>query len=226
MITWQTEKGEAKGYLALPKSGQGAGVLVLHAWWGLTNFIEELCDRLAAAGYVAFAPDLFGNGATAETIAEAEALSAEEDYEAIQVIVRSAVHFLAGHSAVTSSGIGEIAFSFGAPYALLAAIALAPSEIDAVVLFYGNYPGIEADDYAKSQAAFMGHFAENDPYETPEGVEQTRAEIEKAGREAAFYTYLGTGHWFFENNKPDAYDPEAAELAWERTLTFLQAHLS
>lgn len=226
MITWQTEKGSANGYLALPASGQGPGVLVLHAWWGLTEFIENVCNRLADAGFVALAPDLFGNGATAETIAEAEELIANEDYEGVQTIVQSAVHVLSAHTAVQGDGIGVVGFSFGASYAILAACRLASSKIDAVVLFYGNYPGIDADDYVNSRAAFLGHFAENDPYEDLAGIEQTRAEIEKAGREAVFYTYPGTGHWFFENNKPDAFDPEAADLAWERTRTFLQAQLN
>lgn len=225
MITWQTDKVSGRGYLALPENGQGPGVLVLHAWWGLTEFIEKLCDRLAAAGYVALAPDLFGNGATAETIAEAEQLIEEENYEGILAIIGSAADFLRSHSAVVGDGIGVIGFSFGASYAMVAACDIAPSAIDAVVLFYGNYPGLEADYFAKSQAAFLGHFAESDPYEDVEAVEKTSNEIQKAGREAAFYFYPATGHWFFEDNKPDAYDAEAAELAWERTLTFLQAHL-
>lgn len=226
MITWQTSNGNANGYLTLPQSGQGPGILILHAWWGLTEFIESLCNRLADSGFVALAPDLFGNGATAETIAEAEQLAANEDYEGIQTIVQSAVHVLSAHTAVQGNSIGIVAFSFGAPYAILAACHLVPSKIDAVVLFYGNYPDIKANDYVNSKAAFLGHFAENDPYEDAESVAQTQTEIEKAGREVVFYTYPGTGHWFFENNKPDAYDPEAADLAWERTRTFLQAQLN
>lgn len=225
-MTWQTEMGRVNDYLALPESGKGPGLLVLHAWWGLTDFIEGLCDRLADAGYVALAPDLFGNGATAETIAEAEQLAGDEDYEAIQVTVRSAVDHLVNHSAVLGNTIGILAFSFGAPYAILAACDLAPSKIDAVVLFYGNYAGLKADFFANARAAFMGHFAENDPYEEPASTAQTQIEIEKAGREVVFYTYPGTSHWFFESNKPAAYDPEAADLAWERTLTFLQAQLN
>jgi carboxymethylenebutenolidase len=223
MISWQTETGSANGYLALPASGHGPGVLVLHAWWGLTEFIEALCDRFAAAGFVALAPDLYGNGATAETIAEAEQLIQADDYEGIQAIVGSAVHFLAGHSAVQGNGIGVVGFSFGAPYAILAACELAPTEIDAVVLFYGNYPGLGSDVFGKAQAAFLGHFAENDPYEDAEELDKTLAEMHKAGRKAWFHEYPGTGHWFFENDRPDAYDAEAAELAWERTVAFLQA---
>ncbi len=226
MITWKTENGEASGYLALSASKKGRGVLVLHAWWGLTEFIEGVCNRLADAGFVALAPDLFGNGATAETIAEAEQLIESEDYEQVQAIVRSAVQLMAGHPAVEGNSIGAVGFSFGAPYAMLAACDLAPSEVEAVVLFYGNHPGIEWEDFAKAEAAFLGHFAADDPYEDPDEIEHTLEKIKKAGKEAAFYVYPETGHWFFENNRPDAYDSEAAELAWERTLTFLQAHLN
>src|SRR5262249_51783968 len=70
-----------RAYLALPNSGAGAGVLVLHAWWGLTSVFTDVCDRLAAAGFVALAPGLYPNGATAETIPEAEALVAAHDSE-------------------------------------------------------------------------------------------------------------------------------------------------
>jgi carboxymethylenebutenolidase len=227
MVTWQTEKGEANGYLALPEGGQGPGVLVLHAWWGLTEFFKGFCDKLAAEGFVVLAPDLFGNGATAETIAEAEQLaeSAEAELEPIQAIVSSAVQFLQGHPAVQGDGIGTVGFSFGAAWALLLATVFQPTDLAAVVLFYGNHSGIEWDDYAKSKAAFLGHFAEDDPYEDVESVQNSLGEIHKAGREAAFHFYPGTGHWFFEENQPDAYNAEAAELAWERTVKFLREQL-
>jgi carboxymethylenebutenolidase len=94
------------------------------------------------------------------------------------------------------------------------------------VLFYGNHPGLDGDDFANAQAAFLGHFAENDPYEDAEEVQHTLTKLHQAGREATFHTYPGTGHWFFEPDQPDAYNPDAAQLAWERTITFLKQHLS
>src|SRR5690349_12760561 len=62
---------DRRAYLATPESGSGPGVLVLHAWWGLTEVFPDVCDRLAAAGFVALAPDLYANGATTNSIAEA-----------------------------------------------------------------------------------------------------------------------------------------------------------
>jgi carboxymethylenebutenolidase len=224
MMNWQTTIGEKRGYMAVPPAGHGSGVLVLHAWWGLTDTFTDLCDQLAAAGFVAFAPDMF-DGLTAQTIEQAEQLIETEDSGAIQAIVESALDYLSEHSAVRGNKIGIIGFSFGAAWALLAATAFRPANIGATVLFYGNHSGLERDDYVRAEAAFQGHFAEHDPYEDAVEVRHTLAEIQKAGRKADFHFYPGTGHWFFESNRPDAYQPEAAQLAWERTLTFLREQL-
>src|SRR5918997_5828135 len=73
-----------RAYLAVPESGAGAGVLVLHAWWGLTAVFTDVCDRLAAEGLVALAPSLFPGEATAATIAEAEVLRDAHDEAAAE----------------------------------------------------------------------------------------------------------------------------------------------
>src|SRR2546426_11816258 len=73
-------EGAPKGYLAMPKKGSGPGVLVLHAWWGLNDVFTSVCDRLAAAGFAAFAPDLY-HGAIASTIEEAKTLLSRLDEE-------------------------------------------------------------------------------------------------------------------------------------------------
>lgn len=224
MMIWPSNEIDQRGYLAAPGAGKGPGVLVLHAWWGLTHFITELCDRLAAEGFVAFAPDLFA-GQTAQTIDQAEQLVGTEDYEATKTIIENAVDFLHQHLAVHGDQIGIIGFSYGAAYALLAATHLRPAEIGATVVIYGNHPGLDRDDYAIAESAFLGHFAEDDPYEKPEDARKTLAEMHAAGREATLHFYSGTGHWFFEADRPDAYHPEAAQLVWERTLTFLQRRL-
>ena len=224
MMNWQTTVGEKRGYLAVPAAGNGVGVLVLHAWWGLTDIFTDLCDQLAAAGFVAFAPDMF-DGRSAQTIEQAEQLINITDSEVVQSVVEDAVDFLREHSAVRGDKIGVIGFSFGAAWALLAATEFNPADIGAVVLFYGNHSGLEEDEYANTEAAFQGHFAENDPYEGTDEVRHTLAEMQKAGRKADFNFYPGTGHWFFESNRLGAYQPEAAQLAWERTLTFLREQL-
>jgi carboxymethylenebutenolidase len=211
-----------RAYLAAPESGAGAGVLVLHAWWGLTSVFTDVCDRLAAAGFVALAPSPYPDGATAETIAEAEALRDAHDRAAAEVeaVARAAVEHLRGMPSVTGAPIGAIGFSLGAYWALHLSQAL-PDDIGAVVVVYGTGDG----DYRTARAAYLGHFAERDEFEPLEAVRGLEARIRAAGREVTFRVYPGAGHWFVEPNRPDVYDAAAAELVWERTLTFLKARL-
>jgi len=109
-----------RAYLAVPEGGAGPGVLVLHAWWGLTPVFTDVCERLAAAGFVALAPSLFPGGATAATIAEAEVLRDAHDEAAAEaeVLVQATADQLHGLPAVTSTRIGVIGFSLGAYWAL------------------------------------------------------------------------------------------------------------
>jgi carboxymethylenebutenolidase len=198
-------------------------VLVLHAWWGLTSVFTEVCDRLAAAGFVALAPSLYADGATASTIAEAEVLRDAHDEAAAEVeaVVRAAVEQLRGLPAVTGARIGVIGFSLGAYWALQLS-QVRPDDVSAVVTIYGTDDG----DYRTARAAYLGHFAEDDEFEPLEAVRALEAKIRAAGREVMFHVYPGTGHWFVEPNQPDAYNAVAADLVWERTLAFLEARLA
>ena len=210
------------GYLAIPTTGNGKGVLVLHAWWGLTDFIRDFCDRLAQEGFVALAPDLF-SGRVARTIEEAQqhhsSFNEEQD---VPPIVLSAVEELRKHPAVTGNGLGTVGFSLGAYWVLWLA-QQKPELIRAVTLFYGTNGG--GGDFRQSKAAFLGNFAEADPYEPAEGIQALEKNLAGANRPTTFYSYPGTGHWFFEKDRPDAYRPQAAQLAWDRTVAFLYAQL-
>jgi carboxymethylenebutenolidase len=204
------------GYLALPASGTGKGVLVLHAWWGLNATFKAVCNRLAEAGFVAFAPDLY-HGKVTDQIAEAETLATAQSRNGDQARadLAAATAFLTERS--DASGLAVIGFSMGANYALNLSVT-APDAIRSVVLFYGT----DSEDFSKSKASYLGHFAETDEYESPADVASLEESLKQAGRPVTFYTYPGTGHWFFEPNRPRAYNQAAANLAWERTLTFLQ----
>ena len=119
--------------------------------------------------------------------------------------------------AKTSGDLAVIGFSLGAYYALDLA-ATDPENIRSVVVFYGTGPV----DFSRSKAAFLGHFAEKDEYEPQSNVDNLEAALQKAGRPVTLYQYHGTGHWFFEPDRIQAYNQEAADLAWERTLAFLK----
>lgn len=110
-----------------------------------------------------------------------------------------------------------IGFSLGAYFALDLSVS-DPARVRSVVVFYGTRP---ADDYAQARAAYLGHFAELDDFEPLSEVESLADALRQAGRPVTFYTYPGAGHWFFEPDRADAYNPAAADLAWQRTLDFL-----
>ena len=210
-----TSYSQPEGYFATPPNGMGPGVLVLHPWWGLNDTIKTVCTRLADTGFSAFAPDLY-HGRLATTIPEAESLSNALDAEQAMQDVLAGMDFLSQHCRGAEQGLAVIGFSLGAYFALQLSIA-DPQRIRAVVLFYGTGPG----DFSTSQAEYLGHFAENDPYESAEYVDSLEETLRTAGRPVTFYRYPGTGHWFFEPDRIEAYNPDAAALAWERTLDFL-----
>jgi len=207
---------QPSGFLAVPPSGKGQGVLVLHAWWGLNDTIKDFCTRLAGEGFTAFAPDLY-HGKLAATIPEAEALRDALDWKASIPEISAAAEFLQARSGEPEKGLAVIGFSLGVFFALNLSTT-DPERIIKVVVFYGTSPV----DFTKSRASYQGHFAGNDPFEPDSEVTDLEESLRAAGRPVVFFKYEGTGHWFFEPDRVDAYNQSAAKLAWERTLSFLE----
>lgn len=209
---------QPQGFLAVPTTGNGPGVLVLHAWWGLNATIKMYCTQLAGSGFVAFAPDLY-HGKVTDNIAEAEALAQALDanHRQVRAEIVQATRFLSEHADKATRGLAVIGFSLGAYYALDLS-ATCPEYIRSVVLFYGT--GLA--DFSNSKAAYLGHFAGNDPFEPQANIDSLEDALKQAGRPVTFYHYSGTGHWFCEPDREQAYHPAAARLAWERTLHFLE----
>ena len=223
-VTFPSNGATAHGYLQLPPSGTGAGLVVIQEWWGLTDHIKDVTDRLAAEGYVALAPDLYG-GATTHDGDEAGELMRRLPVDRAARDLQGAADFLLGHEAVTSPKVGVVGFCMGGGFVVTFA-AQAGEKVGAAVAFYGA--GIPDDlDVSTIAAPVLGHFAEHDDWAPPEGAralfERIRAE---AGVEAELHVYDGTGHAFFnDENLIGTYDAEAAAVAWDRTLRFLRERL-
>jgi carboxymethylenebutenolidase len=211
----------ARLYVAGDFAPGNPGVVVLHAWWGLNDDVIAYVDRLAAAGFAVMAPDMF-RGQIASTIEDAERLSSSAESPgaepAVEATALAAIDDLAARLGPTSR-LGVLGFSFGAAYATL--LPVERDRLVASVVYYGVYTG---DHLARSSAAVLGHFAETDQFESDEGIAELEAGIRAAGREVTIHRYPGTGHWFAEPSR-DASVPEAADLAFERTVAFLRTHL-
>jgi len=214
-ITFDANGKPVKGYLALPAESNAPGVIVLHAWWGLNSVFKSLCDKLASEGFVAFAPDL-KNGKIARSIDEAKQQMPENELEQCYPVVIGATEFLRNQPEVRKGPLAVIGFSMGAAWALVLA-SERPQDIGKVVLFYGNYEGM---DFSKIRADILGHFSDIDEWEPLEGVRATETAMQAVGLNPTFHLYPNKKHWFFESDRPE-YDPEAAGLAWNRTLEFL-----
>jgi carboxymethylenebutenolidase len=196
---------------------EGPGVLVLHPWWGLNDDVIAYADRLAGAGFVVAAPDMF-DGQVATTIDEAERLARGADEDAVNAIVLAALDRLAELTG-PSTMLAALGFSFGAHWAMWS-----PTQRDRVVasvLYYGTTGG---PVLTQTAVPVLGHFAEDDPYEAAEWVAEFEATLGAAGRTVLIHRYRGTGHWFAEPSR-DAYESESAELAFARTTEFLHTHL-
>jgi carboxymethylenebutenolidase len=195
------------------------GVLVLHAWWGLNDFVRGFCDRLAGEGFSAVAPDLY-RGRIARTVERAEHLRDELDEREASGMVDAALDHLLADRRPPRSSVGVAGFSLGGRFAL--DLSESRQEVKSVVTFYATSPRRR---WSSSKAGYLGHFAEADPYESAPDVLALERSLKSAGMNVEFYTYPGTGHWFFESDRPGAYDRAASDLAWKRTIGFLSKTL-
>lgn len=204
-----------RGYLARPAKGNGVGVLVLHAWWGLNDAFRQMCDGLASEGFVALAPDAYGDGLAAGTVEEAEQRSEALDLPRAEQTLLGAADLLARE---VSGPVASVGFSMGSGFGLWLA-RKRPEQLGATVLFYGT------GDPGDGQTPVLGHFPAKDEWQPAEEVEALEAQLREAGRLAAFHRYEGVAHWFAEPGRPE-FDPAAAETAWQRTLEFLRERLT
>lgn len=214
-INFDVNGKPANGYLAIPASTNAPAVIVLHAWWGLNPFFKNLCDRLASEGFVAFAPDL-NESRVAQTVDEAKEIMSALDWQRKYDVAMTAPDFLRGRSEVRNEPISLIGFSMGAAWSLVLAGGH-PADIHKAVLFYGAGEG----DYSKMKAEFIGHFSDADEWEDIKYIRAMEADMRKAGLTVNFHMYPNLSHWFFEDDRPE-FDPQAAEVAWKRTLEFLR----
>ena len=191
-----------------------AGVLVLHPWWGLNEDVRASADRLRREGYEVVTPDLF-HGRVATTREEAQALSGSvsKDWKSTMSEIEEALEKLG------ADRVAVLAWSMGVWFSWQLAQAH-PERIRGLVSYYG-YGEFEP---GATLPPILGHFAEDDEFDSVEDVRVVERKLIEAKYVAQFHVYPGTKHWFDEPSRPE-YDKAASELAWKRTLAFLDTQL-
>lgn len=193
------------------------GVVVLQEWWGLNDHLRSIADRLAAEGFEALAPDLYHGKVATNAMQAQKLMVALDGADAVQQDVRAAARWLVARG----RRVAVVGFCLGGALAISSAVHV--PELSAAVCFYGIPPAERADP-RDNRVPMLAHFAERDQWCTPERVASLEAALRSAGPPLELHRYPAE-HAFFNDTRPDVYDPAAAALAWERTIAFLARSL-
>lgn len=224
LVSFASNGGTSEGYLAIPETGSGPAVIVIQEWWGLVPHIKSLADRIAAAGFVALAPDLYHGVQTTEPDHAGKLMMGLAMDQAAKDIA-GAADYLADRAEVTSEKIGVAGFCMGGSLALWSAT-LSPRITTAV----GFYPAIPWERMPMAWSNYDGkvaliHCSEEDGTSQAVGVQTAVRSITEAGGKVTTHDYPGTHHAFLNDDRPEVYDAAASASAWARTIEVFRSTL-
>jgi carboxymethylenebutenolidase len=219
LVHFVSNGGSADAYLARPTAQAAPGVLVIQEWWGLNAHVKQVADRFAREGFFALAPDLY-HGRVTRSPDEAGKLMMALDIERAERDLRGSVVQL---QKISKQAVGTVGFCMGGTLSLFAACANG-EDVGACVIYYGGHLAVK-NDYDRLKAPVLGHWAEHDDWANANRPVIER-ELQQRGKPYAFHSYPGTRHAFFNDERPDVYDKDAAELSFARTLAFFREHLA
>ena len=220
MIEFEANGHTTCGYLSVPKSGTGPGLIVIQEWWGLVDHIKDVVDRFAQAGFVALAPDMFHGESTTHPDDAGRMMMALDIEHAAEDLV-SAADYLCSLEVTKGDEIGVLGFCMGGQLAVYTATK--HDRIGAAVNFYGIHPNV-TPDFGTLNCPVLCHFGKTDGFVNEEAANGLVSAIQDAGKSVDAHFYE-TGHAFFNDSRPEAYDDASAKLAWERSVAFLSARL-
>ncbi|MDQ3106601.1 MAG: dienelactone hydrolase family protein [Actinomycetota bacterium] len=222
IIEFPSNGTSGRGYLAAPESGSGPGVVVIQEWWGLVDHIVDVCDRLAAEGFVALAPDLYRGESTTEPD-EAGKLMMAMNLDQAGKDMSGAVDEVSLRAG--GDRVGVTGFCMGGGLALVLATQR-PDKIKACVPWYGiiPWPAVQPD-WSALDATVLGHFAENDGFFNPQAVAELADKLEALDKDAELIVHPGVDHAFFNDTRPEVYDAATAGACWQQSVGFLHAAL-
>ena len=224
MVSFASNGDTCEGYLAIPDSGSGPGVIVVQEWWGLVDHVRDVADRFAAEGFVALAPDFFHGAKTTEPD-EAQRLLMGLAMDRAAKDIQGSAQYLDSRDETTGNGVGTVGFCMGGSLALWSG-ALA----DEVKVAVGFYPAIPWEkmspswgNYANKSA--MIHASEEDGTSKADGIQAAVQGIQEAGGDVEVYDYPGSQHAFFNDQRPEVHAKDHSETAWRRTVDLLKSRL-
>jgi len=226
-VEFKSNGHNATGYLVKPTSGSGPGVLVIQEWWGVDNDLKKMADRIAAAGFVALAPDLYHGEVAGHTeMDKAAHLMNTMPADRAGRDMSGAVDYLASRPDVRGKGIGVVGFCMGGMLSFLIA-ANRGDKVKAVVPFYGFPQGPMVPDWSKMTAAVSGHMAEKDDFFPPAGAQALEKKLRAMGKDVTLTVHPGTGHAFMgPHNALGTLNEKLAEQIWPGVIEFLTTKLS
>ena len=224
-VQFPSDNFTIKAFLARPSGvkGQAPGVIVIQEWWGVNDHIKHIAQRLAREGFAALAPDLYsrlGYKVTKDGNEAAKLMESLSSQAALRDL-NAATNFLQQQSFVDPQRLGVVGFCMGGTFALM--MATNNSTIKASVPFYGKVPPIETFNYLLCPVLY--HYGAKDGWVTRQEVDRLKEGLAKYGKPGEVHIYPDAGHAFFNDTRPDAYSPDDAKRAWERTLQFFRQHL-
>lgn len=212
--------GDVRGYLVRPTAAPMApGVVVVHENRGLNPYIQDVARRVAKAGFIALAPDgLTSVGGYPGNDEKGRELQKQVDPAKLMNDFFAAIEFLMAHEDVTGK-VGITGFCYGGGVSNAAAVAY--PELGAAVPFYGRQPA--AEDVPRIEAPLLIHYGELDT-RINEGWPAFEAALKANGKTYEAHIYEGANHGFHNDSTP-RYDPEKADLAWQRTMEWFRKYL-
>jgi carboxymethylenebutenolidase len=208
----------ALGYLVEAADPKAPGIVVIQEWWGVQGQIRGVCERYAAAGFTAIAPDLYAGKVIPYHDEESagQAMNALDFLAATDEIAGAAVKYLR----TGGRKVGLTGFCLGGVVSILGAIRLA--DIDAASAYYGA-PDDALDDAAKVRGPIQAHFANGDDWCTPADADRMERKFKESGAHHRVFRY--PCQHGFANEDAKEYDKSAAESAWSRDLEWWNTHL-
>jgi carboxymethylenebutenolidase len=221
MVKFPSGKDTIEGFLAVPeKPGRYPGVIVIHEWWGLNDWVKEQTQKIAEQGYIVLAVDLY-RGKTATDPNEAHELMRGLPQDRAVRDMQAAFDYLAARKDVTGR-IGSVGWCMGGGYSLQ--LAIHQPRLAACVVNYGALP-TDPNDIQQIGAPVLGNFGGQDHGITPADVKAFQKSLTALGRYVDIKIYDDAGHAFENPNNQTGYKPADAADAWARTIAFLKKAL-